>query len=215
RADIVVVGAGLFGLTIAERCATEMGLRVAVLEKRAHLGGNVFSEADGATGIEVHRYGSHIFHTSNERVWAYANRFTSFNDYQHRVFSVSDGRVYPMPINLATMCQHFGRPISPQEARRLIAEQSAEVTGPDSLETKAISMIGRPLYETLIRGYSVKQWQADPKALPAATIGRLPVRYTFDNRYFDDIYQGVRLHGYTAWVERLVDHRRIVARLAS
>jgi UDP-galactopyranose mutase len=213
NADLVVVGAGLFGLTVAERCATEFGARVLVLDRRGHIGGNAYSEVDPDTGIEVHRYGTHVFHTSNERVWAYVNRFTAFTGYRHRVFSVSGGQVYPMPINLGTICQFFGRAMSPGEARQLIAGQAAEARDTDSLEGRAVSLIGRPLYEAFIRGYTAKQWQTDPRDLPADIITRLPVRYTFDNRYFDDTYEGMPVDGYAAWLERMVDHPRIEVRL--
>ncbi|MQA85796.1 MAG: UDP-galactopyranose mutase [Streptosporangiales bacterium] len=213
--DLVVVGSGFFGLTIAERCATELGLRVLVLERRDHIGGNAYSEPEPKTGIEVHRYGAHLFHTSNERVWEYVNRFTSFTGYRHRVFTIYKGRVYPMPINLGTICEYFGRAMSPDEARALVAEQAAEVSTGEArdLEEKAISLIGRPLYEAFIRGYTAKQWQTDPKNLPAEIITRLPVRYTFDNRYFNDKYEGLPVDGYTAWLERMADHPNIEVRL--
>ncbi|GAA4615904.1 UDP-galactopyranose mutase [Actinoallomurus liliacearum] len=213
NADLVVAGAGLFGLTVAERCARELGLRVLVVERRDHIGGNAYSETEPSTGIEVHRYGAHLFHTSNERVWEYVNRFTAFTDYRHRVFTVFKNRVYPMPINLGTICEFFGRVMSPDEARALIAEQAAEITDPANLEEKAISLIGRPLYEAFIRGYTAKQWQTDPRELPAGIITRLPVRYTFDNRYFADRYEGLPVDGYTAWLERMADHPRIEVRL--
>ncbi|MEV5751758.1 UDP-galactopyranose mutase [Actinoallomurus sp. NPDC052308] len=213
NADLVVAGAGLFGLTVAERCARELGLRVLVVERRDHIGGNAYSETEPSTGIEVHRYGAHLFHTSNERVWEYVNRFTAFTDYRHRVFTVFKNRVYPMPINLGTICEFFGRVMSPDEARALIAGQAAEITDPANLEEKAISLIGRPLYEAFIRGYTAKQWQTDPRELPAGIITRLPVRYTFDNRYFADRYEGLPVDGYTAWLERMADHPRIEVRL--
>jgi UDP-galactopyranose mutase len=211
--DLVIAGAGLFGLTVAERSARELGLRVLVVERRDHIGGNAYSETEATTGIEVHRYGSHIFHTSNRRVWDYVHRFTAFTPYRHRVFSIFKGRVYPMPINLGTICEYFGRAFSPDQARALIAEQAAEVTDPANLEEKAISLIGRPLYEALIRGYTTKQWQTAPRDLPPEIITRLPVRYTFDDRYFDDTYQGLPVDGYTAWLERMADHPRIEVRL--
>lgn len=211
--DLVVVGSGFFGLTVAERCAAELGLRVLVLDRRDHIGGNAYSEAEPETGIEVHRYGAHLFHTSNERVWEYVNRFTAFTGYQHRVYSTFKSRVYSMPINLGTICEYFGRAFSPDEARALVAEQSDEVSGPRNLEEKAISLIGRPLYEAFIRGYTAKQWQTDPKDLPAEIITRLPVRYTFDNRYFNDRYEGLPVDGYTAWLERMADHPNIEVRL--
>ncbi|WP_051468240.1 UDP-galactopyranose mutase [Actinomadura oligospora] len=213
NADLVVVGSGFFGLTVAERCARDLGLRVLVLERRPHLGGNAYSEPEPETGIEIHRYGAHLFHTSNERVWEYANRFTAFTDYRHRVYSTYKGRVYQMPINLGTICEFLGRAVGPDEARALVAAQAAEVTDPANLEEKAISLIGRPLYEAFIRGYTAKQWQTDPRELPAEIITRLPVRYTFDNRYFNDRYEGLPVDGYTAWLERMADHPLIEVRL--
>jgi UDP-galactopyranose mutase len=215
QADLVIVGSGFFGLTIAERAAKDLGLRVLILERRHHIGGNAYSEAEPQTGIEVHRYGAHLFHTSNNRVWEYVNRFTKFTGYQHRVFSIYKGRVYPMPINLGTICEYFGSAMSPDEARALVAEQSGEVaTGTAAnLEQKAISLIGRPLYEAFIRGYTFKQWQTDPVDLPAEIIARLPVRYTFNNRYFNDTHEGLPVDGYTAWLERMVDHPNIEVRL--
>jgi len=213
--DLVIVGSGFFGLTIAERCARDLGLRVLILERRPHFGGNAYSEKEPETGIEIHRYGAHLFHTSNARVWEYANRFTDFTSYQHRVFSVYKGRVYPLPINLGTICEYFGAVMSPDEARALIAEQAAEVPPGTAanLEQKAISLVGRPLYEAFFRGYTFKQWQTDPADLPAEVIARLPVRYTFNNRYFNDTFEGLPVDGYTAWLERMLDHPRIEVRL--
>ncbi|OLT31369.1 UDP-galactopyranose mutase [Actinomadura sp. CNU-125] len=211
--DLVVAGSGLFGLTVAERCAAELGLRVLVLDRRDHIGGNAYSEDEPETGIEIHRYGAHLFHTSNERVWEYVNRFTAFTGYRHHVYSRYRDRIYPMPINLGTVCEYFGRAFTPDEARALIAEQAAEVTDPANLEEKAISLIGRPLYEAFVRGYTAKQWQTDPRELPLEIITRLPVRYTFDNRYFSDTYEGLPVDGYTAWLERMADHPNIEVRL--
>jgi UDP-galactopyranose mutase len=209
--DLVVVGSGFFGLTVAERVADGLGRRVLVLDRREHLGGNAWSELEPTTGIEVHRYGAHLFHTSNERVWSYVNRFTTFTGYQHRVFSVFKDRVYPMPINLATICEYFGRHLSPAQARQLVHEQADDgVSGePANLEEKAISLIGRPLYEAFVRGYTAKQWQTDPRDLGADIIARLPVRYTFDNRYFNDTYEGLPTDGYAAWLTRMAAHERI------
>jgi UDP-galactopyranose mutase len=206
--DIVVVGSGLFGLTIAERCAADLGLKVLVVERRPHIGGNAYSEREPETGIEVHKYGAHLFHTSNERVWEYVNRFTSFTNYQHRVFGKYDGQVYSLPMNLNLINVFFGKSHTPDEARALIAEQASEIRTEDAknLEEKAISLIGRPLYEAFIKGYTAKQWQTDPKELSADIITRLPVRYNFDNRYFNDKYEGLPVDGYTAWLERMADH---------
>ena len=209
--DLIVVGSGFYGLTVAERAATELGKRVLVLERRHHIGGNAYSEAEPETGIEIHKYGAHLFHTSNERVWEYVNKFTDFTGYQHRVFCMYDGTAYQFPMGLGLINQFFGRYYSPDEARELIAEQAAEFS-PDeaaNFEEKAISLIGRPLYEAFIKGYTAKQWQTDPKNLPAGNITRLPVRYTFDNRYFSDTYEGLPVDGYTAWLENMAADSRI------
>ncbi|GAA4890167.1 UDP-galactopyranose mutase [Tessaracoccus lubricantis] len=213
--DLLVVGSGLFGLTIAERAANELGVRVTVVESRGHIGGNAWSTVDDATGIEEHTYGAHIFHTSNDKVWGYVNQFTEFTPYEHRVFARHRGEVFPLPINLGTINQFFRRGMGPDEARRLIDEQAAELGGrePANLEDKAISLIGRPLYEAFIRGYTAKQWQTDPRSLPAGIITRLPVRFTYDNRYFNDTHQGMPRDGYAAWLQRMADHPRIDIRL--
>ncbi len=212
--DLVVVGAGLYGLTVAERMARR-GRRVMVLERRDHIGGNAYSSADPSTGIEVHRYGAHLFHTSNKRVWDYVRRFTEFTDYRHRVYTTHRGEVYPMPINLGTINQFFRAAYSPQEARELIREQASELAGrePANLDEKGVSLVGRPLYEAFVRGYTAKQWQTDPRDLPASIIARLPVRYSYDNRYFSDLYEGLPKQGYSAWFERMVDHPLIDIRL--
>ncbi len=213
--DLLVVGSGFFGLTIAERCASELGLKVLVLERRYHLGGNAYSEKDPETGIEVHKYGTHLFHTSNKRVWEYVNRFTTFTGYQHRVFGKYQGQVYPLPMNLGLLNSFFGKSHTPEEARALIAEQAGEIDTDQAqnLEEKGISLIGRPLYEAFVKGYTAKQWQTDPKELSPDIISRLPVRYTFDNRYFNDTYEGLPTDGYTAWLERMADHPNIEVRV--
>ena len=212
--DLLVVGSGFFGLTIAERTATELGKRVLVVERRSHLGGNAYSEPEPTTGIEVHRYGAHLFHTSNKRVWDYVRRFTDFTGYQHRVFAMHDGQAYQFPMGLGLVSQFFGRYYSPDEARSLITEQASEIdtAAAQNLEEKAISLIGRPLYEAFVKGYTAKQWQTDPKELPASTISRLPVRYTFDNRYFNDTYEGLPVDGYTAWLQNMAADDRIEVR---
>jgi UDP-galactopyranose mutase len=213
--DLVVVGSGFFGLTIAERCAAELGRRVLVLERRHHLGGNAYSEPDPETGIEVHVYGAHLFHTSNKKVWDYVNQFTEFTSYQHRVYTSHEGQVYPMPINLGTINQFFDAAYSPDEARALIREQASELGDkePENFVEKGVSLIGRPLYEAFIAHYTAKQWQTDPAELSADIISRLPVRYTYDNRYFSDTYEGLPKDGYTAWLERMAAHENIEVRL--
>jgi UDP-galactopyranose mutase len=203
--DLVIVGSGFFGLTVAERCANELGLRVLVLERRRHLGGNAYSEVEPETGVEVHVYGAHLFHTSNERVWEYVNRFTDFTDYQHRVFTNYQGQVYSFPMNLGLINQFFGRSHTPDEARALIAEQSSEIdtARAENLEEKAISLVGRPLYEAFVKGYTAKQ----------DIISRLPVRYNFTNRWFNDTHEGLPVDGYTAWLTKMADHPNIEVRL--
>jgi UDP-galactopyranose mutase len=206
KADLLVVGAGFFGATLAERVAS-LGKRVVVIDRRSHIGGNAYTEICPQTGVEIHKYGAHLFHTSNATVWQYLLRFTSFTQYQHRVFTCYRNNVYSMPINLGTICQFFGRRFSPIEARALIAEQASELgeRQPANLEDKAISLIGRPLYEAFIRGYTAKQWQTDPRELPPSVINRLPVRYNFDNRYFSDTYEGLPADGYTKVFRRMLD----------
>jgi UDP-galactopyranose mutase len=213
--DLVIVGSGFFGLTIAERCAVELDLKVLVLDRRPHLGGNAYSERNPETNVEVHKYGAHLFHTSNERVWEYVNRFTTFTDYKHRVFGKYQGQVYSLPMNLALINQFFGRSHTPAEARDLIAGQASEIATEDAtnLEEKAISLIGRPLYEAFIKGYTAKQWQTDPTELSPEIITRLPVRYTFENGWFSDTYEGLPTDGYTAWLTKMADHPNIEVRL--
>ncbi|WP_330233896.1 UDP-galactopyranose mutase [Nocardia sp. NBC_00508] len=213
--DLIVVGSGFFGLTVAERAATVLGKRVLVIERRHHLGGNAYSEPDPETGIEIHKYGAHLFHTSNKRVWDYVTQFTEFTGYQHRVFAMHKGQAYQFPMGLGLVAQFFGRYFSPEEARKLIAEQASEIETKDAqnLEEKAISLIGRPLYEAFVRDYTAKQWQTDPKELPAGNIARLPVRYTFDNRYFNDTYEGLPREGYTKWLENMAASDLIEVRL--
>lgn len=212
--DLLVVGSGFFGLTIAERAASE-GRKVVVIDKRPHLGGNAYSENEATTGIEVHRYGAHLFHTSNPSVWNYVNRFTRFTDYVHRVYTNHRGVVYPLPINLGTINQFFQAAYTPDQARALVQELAGEfdVKHARNLEERGIALIGRPLYEAFIREYTAKQWQTDPTDLPPDIISRLPVRYTYDNRYFNDTWEGLPVDGYTAWLERMADHPNIDIKL--
>ena len=182
--DLVVVGAGLFGLTVAQQAAERLGVRVEIIDVRDHIGGNAYSYMDEETGAEIHKYGAHLFHTSNKRVWDYVNRFTSFTNYVHRVYATHDGEVYPLPINLGTINQFFRAHYTPAEAKALVAEQAGELAGkdPQNLNDKGISLIGRPLYEAFIKNYTGKQWY-NKAALAAAGV---PVVYTGPvDRYFD------------------------------
>ena len=203
--DLIVAGSGFFGATIAERCADELGLRVLVLERRAHLGGNAWSETDPDTGIEVHTYGSHLFHTNSEEVWTYVNRFSGFSNYRHRVITRHRDRFFTMPLNLGTLSTLFGRFLTPADAKAIVAAEVAEsgITHPANLEEKAISLVGRSMYEAFIKGYTEKQWQTDPRTLPADIITRLPVRFTFDDFYFNDRFEGLPLTGYGEIFKRM------------
>ena len=213
--DLIVVGSGFFGLTVAEQAASELGKRVLVVEKRNHIGGNAYSEKEPETGIEVHKYGAHLFHTSNERVWEYVNRFTEFTDYQHRVFAMHDGTAYQFPMGLGLINQFFGKYYSPDEARELIEQQreGLDPAAATNLEERGIALIGKPLYNAFVKHYTAKQWQTDPTDLPPEIISRLPVRYTFNNRYFNDKYEGLPVDGYAAWLEKMAAHELIDVRL--
>lgn len=209
--DLVVVGSGFYGLTIAQQAAERLGLKVKVIERRNHIGGNAYSEFDPETGIEVHKYGSHLFHTSNERVWEYVNRFTDFNNYKHLVWAKHNGDLYPMPINLDTINKFFKKDFDSEQAERFIKGQISEdqASSASNLEERAIALIGQPLYEAFIKGYTEKQWQTDPKLLPADVINRLPMRFTNEHRYFNDKYEGLPIAGYTAWLENMANHPNI------
>jgi UDP-galactopyranose mutase len=213
--DLIVVGSGFYGLTIAQQAAEHLGLKVKVIERRNHIGGNAYSEFDPETGIEVHKYGSHLFHTSNERVWEYVNRFTTFNDYKHLVWAKHNGDLYPMPINLETINKFFNKNFDSEQAEGFIKGQISEdqASSASNLEERAIALIGQPLYEAFIKGYTEKQWQTDPKLLPADVINRLPMRFTNEHRYFNDKYEGLPLAGYTAWLESMADHPNIEVQL--
>lgn len=203
-----IVGSGFYGSVVAERIAAEYGLPVTVLERRKHPGGNSWSAMDPESGVECHKYGSHIFHTSDEEVWKYVTRFTGFNSYRHTVLTVFRGEVFTLPVNLGTINQYFRRSMSPGEAMDFVRKLAADaaVVSPSNLEEKAVSQIGRELYEAFFRGYTKKQWEKDPKELSPDIITRLPVRYTYDHRYFSDRYEGIPLSGYGRLLESILDH---------
>ena len=207
--EYIVVGSGIFGSVVAERIATVLQKPVTVIEKRSHIGGNCHSAIDQATGIECHCYGSHIFHTSNEKVWKYINLFTNFTNYRHKVLTISDNQVYFMPINLKTLCDITGRAMTPTEAQKFLSSAQKDPAAATNLEEKAIALIGEELYKKFIRGYTRKQWNKDPKELPADIITRLPVRTDFNTDYFNDPYQGVPQDGYFRMFEKMLDNPRI------
>ena len=204
----LVVGSGFYGSVMAERIAADKGGRVVVLEKRGHIGGNSWSENDPETGIEWHRYGSHIFHTGDEQVWAYLNRFCAFNGYRHKVRARCGRRSYALPVNLDTINSFYGTALTPDEAEAFMRGEAAKerFAVPANLEEKAVSVFGRPLYETLIKGYTKKHWGLHPKELPPETIGRLPLRFDRGTDYFGDPRQGIPLEGYGKLFSNLLAH---------
>ena len=205
--DFLIVGAGLFGAVFA-REAMDMGKTVLVVDKRGHIGGNIYTE--DIEGIQVHKYGAHIFHTNDTRVWKYVNRFADFNRYTNSPVANYKGELYSLPFNMYTFNRMWGV-ITPDEARAKIAEQRAQsgITEPKNLEEQAISLVGRDIYERLVKGYTEKQWGRPCDQLPAFIIRRLPVRLTFDNNYFNALYQGIPIGGYTAMVEKMLEGAEI------
>ncbi|MBP3470077.1 MAG: UDP-galactopyranose mutase [Lachnospiraceae bacterium] len=199
--DYLIVGAGLFGSVFA-REAADHGKTVLVIDKRPNIAGNVYTEK--IEGINVHKYGAHIFHTNNEKVWKYVNRFAEFNRFTNSPIANYKGELYSMPFNMYTFHKMWGV-VTPKEAAAKLEEQKAEIKGtPQNLEEQAISLVGRDLYEKLVKGYTEKQWGRDCKDLPAFIIKRLPIRLTFDNNYFNALYQGIPIGGYTKMVERML-----------
>ncbi len=201
RYDFVVVGAGLFGSALA-RELTDRGKKVLVVDSKPHIGGACYTER--REGILVHVYGPHVFHTNDEKIWAWANRFTKFRPFMVRTKGISQGRVYTLPINLMTLNQMWGV-VTPEQARKRLAEVRVKVDDPDrSIESFAISQWGYEIYDKFILSYSIKQWGRDPDSLPASILKRLPVRLTYDDNYFTDRYQGVPVDGYTPMFEQIL-----------
>ena len=200
--DCLIVGAGLYGATVA-RQLTDAKKRVLVIDRRSHVAGNVYTK--DVEGIHVHQYGAHIFHTNDADVWAYVQRFAAFNRFTNSPVANFRGELYSLPFNMYTFNKMWGV-VTPEEAAAVIAEQRKEITGePKNLEEQAISLVGRDVYEKLVKGYTEKQWGRDCRDLPAFIIKRLPVRLTFDNNYFNALYQGIPMGGYTKMVERMLE----------
>lgn len=200
--DYLIIGSGLFGSVFA-RQAADAGKKVLVIDKRPNIAGNVYTEK--VEGINFHKYGAHIFHTNNTEVWNYVNRFATFNRFTNSPVANYKGELYSMPFNMYTFNKMWGV-VTPEEAAAKIEEQKKEITGePQNLEEQAISLVGRDIYEKLVKGYTEKQWGRDCKKLPAFIIKRLPVRLTFDNNYFNALYQGIPIGGYTKLVENLLE----------
>lgn len=212
--SLAIVGAGFSGAVVARQLA-EAGHRAVVFDSRPHVAGNCHTIRH-ADGPMVHVYGPHIFHTQHERVWEYINRFGEMVPYNHRVKATSRGRVYSLPVNLLTINQFFGTTLSPDEARQLIDDKSDKSIGePVTFEDQALKFVGRELYEAFFAGYTKKQWGLDPKELPASILARLPVRFTYDDSYFNHPWQAIPRHGYTPIVEAILDHPSIEVRLST
>jgi len=212
--DVVIVGAGLFGCTCA-RILADAGRRVSVLERRDCIGGNCATYYE--RGIEVHRYGCHIFHTDDDAVWDFAGRFTKFNQYQHHCIAKHGRKKYFLPFNLGIIERFFKGIDGPAHAKKFMAEaieadvkaMGIDPANPKNLEEQAVSLIGRDLYEIFVRHYTAKQWNRDPKELDASIIRRLPIRYNYNVSYYDDRYQGIPLDGYGRMFDRMLDHSGI------
>ena len=201
--DYLIVGAGLFGAVFAHE-AKEKGKQCLVIDKRSHVGGNIYTE--NIEGIAVHRYGAHIFHTSNREVWEYVQQFAEFNRYTNSPVANFHGEIYSMPFNMYTFNKMWGV-VTPKEAQQKIEEQvkAYKIDNPKNLEEQAISLVGKDIYEKLVKGYTEKQWGRRATELPAFIIKRLPVRFTYDNNYFNDIYQGIPIGGYTGMIEKMLE----------
>ncbi|MBQ6486392.1 UDP-galactopyranose mutase [Candidatus Saccharibacteria bacterium] len=213
--DLIVVGAGFYGATVAERAASE-NKKVLVIDRREHLAGNAYSYKDEKTGIEIHKYGSHIFHTEDEEVWNYITKFTEFNDYIHTVPTRHAGKLYPMPINLDTINLLYGTNMDAEEAEKFVASEAekAGIKNPKNFEEKGISLVGEKLYTTFIKNYSEKQWSTSATNLSAEILSRIPVRYSHDDRYFMTAkHQGIPVNGYGKIVEKMLDNENIEVKL--
>lgn len=201
--DFVIVGSGLYGCVFAEQ-ARQAGKSCIVIDRRAHIGGNCYTYEFEDTGINVHAYGTHIFHTNDTGIWEYVNKFTKFNSYLHRVLTTLKDRVYSMPINLGTINSFYGINLKPNEVSSFLEAKKGIIAHPANLEEKAISLIGLDLYEAFIKGYTMKQWGCDPKELPSNIITRLPVRTSYNDLYFNDLYQGIPVDGYTPMLQKML-----------
>ncbi|HLN20858.1 MAG TPA: UDP-galactopyranose mutase [Bacteroidales bacterium] len=211
----LIVGSGFFGSVLAERIANVLKEKVLVIEKRDHVGGNCFSADDPETGIHYHLYGTHIFHTPNEKVWKYINNFTEFNSYYHQVLTVHRNKVYQMPVNLETINSFYNINLKPFEVDGFLRDEvkKEKITNPRNFEEKAISMMGRPLYEAFFKGYTLKQWQKDPREMPESVLKRLPFRNNYNESYYNSRWQGIPLNGYGRIFDRLLENRLIDVKL--
>lgn len=209
---IAVVGAGFSGAVLAHKLASA-GFAIQVFDSRSHLGGNCYSSRDEETGVLVHAYGPHIFHTDDQQVWEFINQFSEFMPYTNRVKACSGGSIYSLPVNLHTINQFFNTTHSPNEAKEFIAKKASDIPEPLTFEEQALAFVGPELYEAFFKGYTEKQWGCHPSELPASILKRLPLRFNYDDNYFNHRFQGMPLEGYTPIFERLLDHPLIEVKL--
>ncbi|CVA10411.1 Probable UDP-galactopyranose mutase [Serratia marcescens] len=215
KKNVLLVGAGLSGVIIGRQLA-EKGLRVTIIDQRPHIGGNCFDERDAETGVMVHTYGPHIFHTDNETVWNYVTRYAVMMPYVNRVKSTVNGQVFSLPINLHTINQFFNKTCSPSEAKELIQSKGdSSIVEPKTFEEQALRFVGQELYEAFFKGYTVKQWGMSPSELPASILKRLPIRFNYDDNYFNHKYQGMPKDGYAAMIKKIAEHDNITVKLST
>lgn len=212
--EIGIAGAGFAGAVVARELAETGKYKVHVFDERRHVAGNCHTKRDLATGVMIHEYGPHIFHTSREDVWRYMNRWAQFGQYVNRVKAITNRGIFSLPINLLTINQFFGRTMNPREAREFIAGLGdSTITEPKTFEDQALKFLGRELYQSFFYGYTKKQWGLEPRELPASILQRLPVRFNYDDNYYASKYQGIPVNGYTEIVEKILDHDAIEVRL--
>ncbi len=214
KSRILIVGAGFSGAVLARELSEKLDGTIVVIDSRSHVAGNCYTERDARTGIMVHRYGAHIFHTSREDVWQYVRRFSDFGPFVNRVKASTSRGIFGLPINLLTINSFFGKRFTPSEARDFIATLGdPTITEPKNFEEQALKFVGRDLYEAFFEGYTKKQWGCDPRELSASILKRLPIRFNYDDSYFNDRYQGIPVDGYTAIIERLLKAEQIEVKL--
>ncbi|MDR3432620.1 MAG: UDP-galactopyranose mutase [Rouxiella aceris] len=213
KKNILIVGAGLSGVVIARKLA-EKGHKIRIIDRRSHIAGNCYDARDEQSQVMVHTYGPHIFHTDNELVWDFINKFSTMMPYTNRVKATYGGRVFSLPINLHTINQFFNKTCSPSEAKELIEQKGdASIEDPQTFEEQALRFVGRELYEAFFKGYTIKQWGMSPSELPASILKRLPVRFNYDDNYFNHKFQGMPKDGYTSMIEKMADHPNIIIEL--
>lgn len=208
KTDFLIIGCGLAGATFAN-LAAERGYTVQLTDRRTHIGGNCYSYKDEESQVEVHKYGPHIFHTNSTKIWNYVNRFTQFNNYINRVKARTGNRVYSLPINLLTINQFFGKDFTPEQAEKHINSIRHKEIKPTNFKEFVLHNLGQDLYEAFYKNYTIKHWGIDPSEIPVSTAKRLPIRFNYNDNYFNDQYQGIPVNGYTEMIQRMLDHPKI------